>query len=195
MNVRRWLLLLALPIAALGLGAHAVGSASGKQIDRCLDSGGAWNYRTDECGAAPAVVVDRIYIDKSDHWLAAYSNGRIVREFRVALGRGGLAPKQVQGDGRVPEGVYRIVGHNPNSAFFLSLKIGYPTDAQAISAAATGANPGGDIMIHGLPNGRGWVGSNHRRFDWTEGCIALTNPEIKWLYSAVPDGTLVEIRQ
>nr|WP_281389403.1 L,D-transpeptidase family protein [Sphingomonas sediminicola] len=103
-------------------------------------------------------------------------------------------PKQQQGDGRVPEGSYRIVGHNPNSAFHLSLRIGYPTPEQVSAAAKRGVNPGGDIMIHGLPNDRGWIGSRHTEFDWTDGCVAVTNREIEWLYKAVRDGTPVEIQ-
>lgn len=126
--------------------------------------------------------------------MSAYRLGRLVREFRVAIGRGDPGPKQQQGDGRVPEGSYRIVGHNPNSAFHLSLRIGYPTPEQVAAAAKRGVNPGGDIMIHGLPNDRGWIGSRHTEFDWTDGCVAVTNREIEWLYKAVKDGTPVEIR-
>jgi murein L,D-transpeptidase YafK len=102
--------------------------------------------------------------------------------------------KQRAGDGRLPEGLYTIAGHNPASAYHLSLSISYPTPQQSAQAAARGVNPGGDIMIHGLPNGHERIGSRHRMYDWTEGCIALTNQEMDWLYMAVPDGTPVEIR-
>jgi murein L,D-transpeptidase YafK len=126
--------------------------------------------------------------------MAVYRQGQIIREFRVALGRGGLKAKSQAGDGRVPEGLYAISAHNPDSAYHLSLRISYPTPEQAAQATARGVAAGGDIMIHGLPNGRGWIGSRHRMVDWTEGCIAVTNPEMDWLYQAVPDGTPVEIR-
>jgi murein L,D-transpeptidase YafK len=131
---------------------------------------------------------------KRDHWLAAYRGGRIVREFRVSLGRGGLGPKRKWGDGRVPEGVYPIVAHNPKSAYHLSLRIGYPTAEQAVAAQQDRVNAGGDIMIHGLPNGDGYIGSRQLRIDWTQGCIALSNAEVEWLYRAVADGTPVEIQ-
>jgi murein L,D-transpeptidase YafK len=164
-------------------------------IDRCLaNASKAWNYRTKQCEAAPTGPVDRIYVDKSEHWMAVYRGGHIIREFRVALGRGGPGPKQKAGDGRVPEGLYAIDFHNPNSAYYLSLHIDYPTADQAAAAAARGVSAGGDIMIHGLPNGRGRIGSRHRKFDWTEGCIAITDPEMQWLFQAVPDGTPIEIR-
>lgn len=187
---------LALALVAAGLvplGAHAARSSTYATIDRCLDAGSAWNYRAKACEPAPAGPVDRIYIDKSEHWMAVYRGGQIIREFRVALGRGGLKPKRQAGDGRVPEGVYAISAHNPDSAYHLSLRISYPTPEQAAEAASRHVNAGGDIMIHGLPNGREWIGSRQRTVDWTDGCIAVTDREMDWLYRAVPDGTPVEI--
>jgi murein L,D-transpeptidase YafK len=175
-------------------GGYAARPGTYAAIDSCLASNNAWNYRASRCEPAPAGPVDRIYIDKSDHWMAAYRDGQIIREFRVALGRGGLGPKRRQGDGRVPEGLYRISEHNPASAYHLALRIGYPTEEQVAAALASAVHPGGDIMIHGLPNGRGGIGSRHRSVDWTDGCVAVTNREIEWLYQAVADGTPVEIR-
>ena len=185
--------LLPLCLVAL-LGACATASGDYSAIDSCLGSGQAWNYRVSRCERTDPGPVDLIRVDKSAHLMSVYRQGRIVREFRVALGRGGLGPKQRQGDGRVPEGPYRITAHNPNSAFHLSLRIGYPTPEQIAAAAKIGVRPGGDIMIHGLPNGRGSIGSRHTMVDWTDGCVAVTNPEIEWLYRAVKDGTPVEIR-
>ena len=143
----------------------------------------------------PPVVepIDRIFVDKSRRTLSVYRNGQLVRTFRVALGKGGLAPKVRQGDNRVPEGEYRITGRNLRSDYYLSLRIGYPTPEQVEAARLGGYNPGGDIMIHGLPNGLGSIGKRHRRFNWTAGCIAVTNQEIYWLWFAVPDGTPIEI--
>jgi murein L,D-transpeptidase YafK len=145
-------------------------------------------------GEATAVLrVDRIMVDKSAHRMTVYRASKQVRVFKVALGVGGLAPKVRQGDDRVPEGRYFISGRNPQSAYHLALRISYPTPAQVKAARARGINPGGDIMIHGLPNGRGWIGPDHRRIDWTSGCIAVTDDEIEWLWRAVPDGTPIEI--
>ena len=189
---RRGALLLLAPLAFALTGAR---SSTFVMIDRCLaDPANAWNYRTSACEPAPAGPVDRIYVDKSEHWMAVYRQGQIIREFRVALGRGGLKPKSRAGDGRVPEGLYTISAHNPQSAYHLSLAIGYPTAEQAAAAAARGINPGGDIMIHGLPNGHSSVGSRQHTVDWTDGCIAVTDPEMDWLYGVVPDGTPIEIR-
>ncbi len=175
--------------------ADAGASARGKfdAVDACLKSGAAWNYRTSVCEPVDPGPVDLIRVYKRDHWMAVYRDGQIVREFFVSLGRGGLGPKKRWGDGRVPEGVYPITAHNPRSSYHLSLRIGYPTAQQASAAREAGLNAGGDIMIHGLPNGNGWIGSRQMRLDWTEGCIAMTNPEIEWLYRAVADGTPIEI--
>ena len=162
-------------------------------IDSCLSAGQAWNYHAAKCERSAHGPIDLIRVDKSEHLMSVYRGGRLVREFRVALGRGGPQPKMQQGDGRVPEGTYRITAHNPNSAFHLSLRIGYPTAEQIAAAAKRGVDPGGDIMIHGLPNAKGWIGAKHTSVDWTDGCIAVTNPEMDWLYKAVPDGTAVEI--
>lgn len=179
--------------AILPLGGCAITSSEYSAIDSCLETGQAWNYRSSRCEPTAPGPIDHIRVDKSAHLMSVYRQGRLVREFRVALGRGGLGAKQQQGDGRVPEGSYRITAHNPNSAFHLSLRIGYPTPAQIAAAAARGVDLGGDIMIHGLPNNRGWIGARHVKFDWTEGCVAVTNREIEWLYKAVRVGTPVEI--
>ena len=180
-------LLLGLPLAACAT------SSEYSSIDTCLDGGKAWNYRSSKCEVPDPGPVDLIRVDKSAHRMIVYRQGRQVREFRVAIGRGDPGQKQQQGDGRVPEGSYRITAHNPSSAYHLSLRIGYPTAQQVAEAARRGVDPGGDIMIHGLPNDRGWIGSRHTKVDWTAGCVAVTNREMDWLYKAVPDGTPVEI--
>ena len=181
--------------AAVTLGACTADTSAFGNIDRCLaEAGTAWDYRSDRCEPAPSGPVDHIVVDKSDHWMAVYRRGRLIREFRVALGRGGLAPKERAGDGRVPEGEYFISGHNPASQYHLSLRISYPTAEQSAAAVRRGVSAGGDIMIHGLPNGRGQIGSRHRLADWTDGCIAVTDAEMDWLFRSVPDGARIEIR-
>ena len=86
----------------------------------------------------PTGPVDRIIVDKSERTLATVSRRQAVRDFRVALGRGGLAPKQRQGDGRVPEGRNRITFHNAASLYHLALRIGYPTEEQRVAARSAG---------------------------------------------------------
>jgi murein L,D-transpeptidase YafK len=137
---------------------------------------------------------DRILVQKKAHLLTLFSDGQPIKTYRIALGRGGLGQKFQAGDNKVPEGVYRIVGRNPHSAFHLALRVGYPTPEQVGQAHQRGVDPGGDIMIHGIRNGLGWIGPLQREVDWTKGCIAVTDREIEEIWHLVPDQTVIEIR-
>lgn len=137
---------------------------------------------------------DYIVIDKAAHRLTLYAKGEELRSYPVSFGRGGLGPKQREGDKLTPEGTYEIVNRKEDSAYHRALRISYPDAADRKRAAAAGVSAGSDIMIHGLRNGFGWLGVLHRRLDWTLGCIAVTNPEIEEIWQLVPDGTPVEIR-
>jgi murein L,D-transpeptidase YafK len=142
----------------------------------------------------PLKKADSILILKKDHVLELLAGGRVIRTYKVALGQGGLAPKERQGDGRTPEGQYTIDGKNAASHYHKALHVSYPNAADRKRAAKLGVSPGGDIMIHGLPDGKGWVGARHRLYDWTLGCIAVTDEEIDEVFELVPVGTPVEIR-
>ena len=139
-------------------------------------------------------VVDAVLVEKSARRLTLLSGGSPVRTYAVALGSQPVGPKIQEGDDRTPEGSYIIDRRNYNSAYHLSLHVSYPNEVDRARATALGVNPGGDIMIHGLPNGLGWVGQAHREHDWTHGCIAVTDSEIEEIASLVPDGTPVLIR-
>ena len=139
-------------------------------------------------------VVDRIVVEKSARRLTLFQNGRALNSYPVALGRAPIGAKQYEGDQRTPEGIYRIDFHKPDSDYHLALHISYPEPRDIDRAAVEGLAAGRDIMIHGLPNGRGWIGRFHRRSDWTAGCVAVANFEIEEIYRAVPDGTPIELR-
>jgi murein L,D-transpeptidase YafK len=139
-------------------------------------------------------LADRIVIDKSDRRLSLYRRNRLLKTYDIALGPNPNGHKEREGDGRTPEGSYVIDSRNRNSAFHRSLHISYPNDRDRRRARRLGVSPGGDIMIHGLPNGMGAIGKAHLLRDWTQGCIAVTNAEIEEIWRVVPDGTRVEIR-
>ncbi len=139
------------------------------------------------------MTADRVVIHKAKRELLLQYRGRVLRSYKVALGSNPVGPKTRQGDGKTPEGLYSIVGRNPRSAYHRSLRISYPNEADRARARRLRVDPGGDIMIHGLPNGRGFVGRAHRFVDWTAGCIAVTDEEIEEIWRLVPDGTPVEI--
>ncbi len=138
--------------------------------------------------------IDRIVIEKSARKLSLFVNGKSLKSYRVALGRNPIGAKQEEGDNKTPEGVYRIDGRNPQSNFHLALHVSYPSDEDKVHAAERGVSAGFDIMIHGIRNGRGWIGAFHRLSYWTAGCIALTDEEIEELWRVTPDGTIVEIQ-
>lgn len=116
-----------------------------------------------------------------------------MKTYKVALGKNPIGHKRREGDHRTPEGRYYIETRNPDSAYHLSLKISYPNDQDWNMAQRYGYSPGGLIMIHGLPNGKEWIAPHHRKKDWTEGCIAVTNEEIREIWSLVDDGTPIDI--
>ncbi|HEA26641.1 MAG TPA: hypothetical protein ENH92_05905 [Ectothiorhodospiraceae bacterium] len=140
------------------------------------------------------IVADKILVEKSSRTLTLFRNGVPLKSYSVALGGQPVGKKQLKGDGKTPEGDYIIDWHHPNSDFHLALHISYPNSTDVASAAARDTIPGGEIMIHGIRNGLGFIGPLHRLFDWTQGCVALTDAEIEELYRAVPDGTPIEIR-
>ena len=139
------------------------------------------------------ITADKVLVEKALRRMTLFQNGKPVKTYRIALGKNPVGPKVQEGDKRTPEGIYTINGRNPKSAFHLSLRVSYPGAADIAQAKSLGVSPGGDIMIHGLGNGFGWIGSNHTLSDWTLGCIAVTNAEIEDIWKAVPDGTVVEI--
>jgi murein L,D-transpeptidase YafK len=143
--------------------------------------------------ATALVLADHVLVEKKEHRLALLRGTQVLKTYRVALGGGGLAPKRQQGDGRVPEGEYRIDGRNAGSAYHRSLHVSYPNDVDRSRARTMGVATGGDIMIHGIKNGWGWLGRQHLDRDWTLGCIAVTDPEIEQIWSLVPNGTRVTI--
>jgi murein L,D-transpeptidase YafK len=138
--------------------------------------------------------VDRIMIFKQRRELQLWSHGKLLKTYKIALGPHPDGQKEREGDGRTPEGIYTISGRNPKSAYHLSLRISYPNPEERARATKLHVSAGGDIMIHGLTNGYGWVGQGHMLHDWTAGCIAVTNHEIEEIYRSVPDQTVVEIR-
>jgi murein L,D-transpeptidase YafK len=140
----------------------------------------------------PVVKADRILVDKSDRTLILYKADKEIYRYKdIRFGDAPQGHKQFEGDEKTPEGKYTINGRNPGSAYTLSLRISYPNAADRAYAKSKGKPPGGDIFIHGQPNG--WTGATIAR-DWTDGCIALSNAEIKLLWKQVDDGTPIEIR-
>jgi murein L,D-transpeptidase YafK len=143
--------------------------------------------------AAPATA-DRILIEKSQRRLTLFSHDAPIKVYRIALGTHPVGAKEREGDGRTPEGHYIIDARNAGSPFHKALHVSYPNEDDRKRASAEGVKPGGGIEIHGLRKGASWIGSVQHLYDWTRGCIAVTNPEIDEIWKWVPVGTPVDIQ-
>lgn len=153
---------------------------------------------TDRSGPPPQIQtsiegeIDHILIEKAARKMTLFQNGQPVRIYDIALGFAPAGDKVREGDGKTPEGWYKIDRRNPQSAFHLSLGINYPKPEDLKRARDGGYSAGGDIFIHGQPNKL----PDTRKYggDWTAGCIALDNYQIREVWAVTPIGTTVEIR-
>ena len=146
------------------------------------------------CVAQGNTAVDHVVVYKHDRRLVLLSTGKEVKSYRVALGAEPSGPKTRQGDHRTPEGSYVLDSRNGRSQFYKAYHISYPSSKDILSARKLGVAPGGDIMLHGLGKGYGWVGKAHALHDWTDGCVAVTNEEIDEIWTLVRVGTPIEIK-
>lgn len=152
-------------------------------------------FSTARAGSEEVVIknIDYIKIIKSERKLYAYSKGKLLKIYKIALGRNPVGGKMREGDNKTPEGSYKIISKNPRSKYHLSLKISYPSVLDIKNAEDLKVNAGGDIMIHGIRNGFGFIGKYHSKLDWTQGCAAVSNEEIEEIYEAVDVGAEVNI--
>src|SRR5271169_1809332 len=115
-----------------------------------------------------AAKADHVMVVKSERTLTLLSHGKVLRTYKVALGGSPVGAKEQEGDHKTPEGSYVLDRRNAKSRFYKSIHVSYPDSNDRERAAQRGASPGGDIMIHGLPNRFGWLGAMHRVHDWTD---------------------------
>ena len=137
---------------------------------------------------------DSVLIVKSERKLYLLKNGEVLRDFDIALGLMPEGRKEREGDFRTPEGRYHLEVKNPNSDYFLSVKISYPNAQDLARARAQGVDPGGQIMIHGQPNQPRYSESRYQGLDWTDGCIAVSNSDMVDIWLMTGEGTPIEIR-
>lgn len=123
-------------------------------------------------------MADRIVIIKSAHTLVLMSRNQILHTYKIALGRSPIGPKVRKGDHKTPEGEYQVDAKKEHSRFYRALHLSYPNAADKKRAQLANYDPGGDVEIHGIEDGLGWIGRLHRSIDWTDGCIAVSDPEM-----------------
>lgn len=133
--------------------------------------------------------VTQILVYKADRKMYLMHNQKVLKSYDIDLGFQPVGHKQFQGDGKTPEGTYVIDRRNPNSEFYLSVGMSYPNTRDVAFATSQGKSPGGDIFIHGQSER---VKKATRR-DWTAGCIAVKNAEIRDIYAMVKNGTVITV--
>ena len=133
--------------------------------------------------------VTRIIVEKSTRSLWLMSEKTVLKKYDVELGFTPLGHKQIEGDGKTPEGSYLIDRRNPNSNYHLSIGLSYPNAKDTAKAKALGEKPGGEIFIYGGPTLPGDIDKP----DWTAGCISVSNEEMEEIYAMVKNGTQIDL--
>jgi len=144
--------------------------------------------------AAELPIAEFVLVEKSARKMYLIHDGKKYREYTISLGDSPKGHKKQEGDEKTPEGSYVLDFRNPKSKYHLSIHINYPNKEDKQQAKDRGVSPGGDIFIHGLPNGFGSTPSAFVERDWTDGCIAVMNDEIEEMWKLVKNGTPIEIR-
>ena len=137
--------------------------------------------------------IDLVKVDKSENKMYLLDNGKVVKEYNVAFGKNPKGHKQQEGDEKTPEGTYTLDYKKDDSSFYRSMHISYPQAADKENAKQLGVSPGGFIMVHGQRNWLGFLSPITQLFNWTNGCIALTNSEIDEFLDLVDVGTTIKI--
>lgn len=163
----------------------------------CVASG-AGLVRADTAAPAVSAIVTqyptatRVVVHKSARRLDLMRGEEVLRSFRVSLGLMPSGHKEREGDFRTPEGRYYLTRRNPRSDFFLSIQVSYPNDRDIRNAKSNGWEPGGAIMIHGLPN-RLKRDPDYYERDWTDGCIAVSNADMVEIWLLTHNNTPIDI--
>jgi murein L,D-transpeptidase YafK len=138
-------------------------------------------------------AVDLVKVDKSERIMYLIENGAPLKEYKISLGGNPQGHKEQEGDQKTPEGEYVLDYVKEDSSYYRSMHISYPNKADKQHAKSKGVAPGGFIMVHGQKNGFGWLSPITQIFDWTDGCIAITNNEMDEFLSLVNIGTKIII--
>lgn len=138
---------------------------------------------------------DAIFVDKSERQLTLLRDGTPIRTYQISMGGNPVGHKTQEGDERTPTGTYEIDWRNDSSIAHLSLHISYPNADDTAQAQARGVSAGGNIMIHGILNGWGFLGLVQGYWDWTNGCIAVNNADMREIWSLVPNGTPITLQE
>jgi len=137
--------------------------------------------------------IDLVIVTKSTSRMALIRNGKVMRQYRIALGGRPKGHKLEEGDQRTPEGRYTLDYKKYDSAYYRAIHISYPNHEDQLRANALGINPGGLIMIHGQSPNSSHSAKKIQQYNWTDGCIAITNQQMDELWRSIRVGTPIEI--
>lgn len=141
----------------------------------------------------PKMSVTKVRVHKAERKMELWINQIKLRTYRISLGSAPIGHKEKEGDGKTPEGNYILDFRKTDSVAYKAMHVSYPSPADVSIARAKGMKPGGSIMIHGNWNGYGWAGPLLRYFDWTNGCIGLTNADMDDIWTLLAWNTPIEI--
>jgi len=183
------LLLIGSSAAYSEIGVGDAGQAGGDTPARSAAAGGALRFEQ----STPVPVADRVVVHKAERRLYLLRHGEVLRSYRVALGLMPEGAKARAGDFRTPEGHYLLTRRNARSDYFLSIQVSYPNDEDRRRAHHNHWDPGGAIMLHGLPNSLRHTPDYYASRDWTDGCIAMADADMVELWLMTQDNTPIEI--
>lgn len=153
-----------------------------------------WTLAFGSIQASDFPLADSVLVEKAARKLHLMRDGDVFRTFDIALGVEPVGDKEREGDQKTPEGTYFLDGRNPDSDYFLSIHISYPSIQEMRQASLNGNDPGGAIMIHGQPNLPTYSAAYYRKEDWTNGCIAVSNSDMIDIWLMTPNNIPIEIR-
>ena len=186
----RWLLAALCLSFAVTCQASVVITVNGKPVDK--------NQVLQQTPSAQPIhagkSIDKVLVLKSARKLQLISDGKPIKTYRISLGKQPKGAKMREGDKRTPEGMYWVDWRKKSDKFNLAMHINYPNISDAATARREGVNPGSMIMIHGTPDSEDNPEELFHTLDWTDGCIAMKNYEMREVWNLVKDGTMVEIR-
>ncbi|SDU74028.1 L,D-transpeptidase catalytic domain [Pseudomonas psychrophila] len=186
----RWLLAALCLSFAVTCQASVVITVNGKPVDKNQVLQSTPSAQPLRAGQS----IDKILVLKSARRLQLISDGKPIKTYRISLGKQPKGPKMREGDKRTPEGLYWVDWRKKSDKFNLAMHINYPNISDAATARREGVNPGSMIMIHGTPDSEENPEELFHTLDWTDGCIAMKNYEMREVWNLVKDGTMVEIR-
>ncbi|MGH8259831.1 MAG: L,D-transpeptidase family protein [Steroidobacteraceae bacterium] len=188
------------PIALIALTALAASGAGtawahGARQERVsIRSSEAPRTRQDRLADVDGLpIADRVVVRKSLRRLYLMRGDTVLRSYKVALGLDPVGQKERSGDFRTPEGRYFLTRRNPRSDYFLSIQVSYPNAADLRRAHVHRWQPGGSIMIHGLPNHLHRPPEYYEKYDWTDGCIAVSDSDMLEIWLMTREDTPIDI--